>query len=251
MISLLKNIYRKLRLYYHRVKFYYTVNWTKTLYFNFKKFPFSMAKTLPVFFYGKVKLSSIKGEIIIQGKLKRGMIGFGQHYEKRTLYKGVAELFIDGKIIFKGYAQFGKDYFVYIGKNGCCEFGHMSALGSNGKLICIEKVTLGDYCRVSYESQIMDSNFHQMIDTQTGERFPITAPISLGGYNYIGNRVSIMSKTKTPDYCTVASNSLCNSDYSKLGTNILIGGIPAKLIRENISRDWEGERDLLDIWMGV
>ncbi len=251
MISLLKIIYRKLSGFYHRMKFYYTVNWTKTLYFNFKKFPFSVAKKLPVFFYGKVKFSSIKGEIIIQGKLKKGMVGFGHPYEKNTLHKGIAEIFIAGKIIFNGQFQFGKDYFVYIGNDGNCELGHMSSLGSNGKLICMEKVVLGNYCRIGAESQIMDTNLHQMIDTVTGERFPMTAPIYLGGYNYIGNRVSIMSKTKTLDYCTVASNSLCNSDYSKIGTNILIGGIPAKLIRENISRDWEGERELLDIWMSV
>lgn len=251
MIDFVKKIYGKLRRIHHKFKFYYSVNWTKTIYFNFKKFPFSTAKKLPVFFYGKVKFSSIKGEIIIQGKLKRGMVGFGHPYEKNTLHKGIAEVFIDGRMIFKGNAQFGKDYFVYIAKSGSCEFGYMSSLGSNGKLICVEKVTLGDYCRIGAESQIMDTNVHQMIDTITGEKFPMTAPICLGRYNYFGNRVSIMSKTKTPDYCTIASNSLCNSDYSKMGTNILLGGIPVKLIRENISRDWEGERELLEIWMRV
>jgi hypothetical protein len=60
-----------------------------------------------------------------------------------------------------------------------------------------------------------------------------------------------MQHTRTPDYCTVASNSVCNKDYSTLGNNILIGGIPAKLLRENISRDWESEKALLDRWLMV
>ena len=51
-----------------------------------------------------------------------------------------------------------------------------------------------------------------------------------------------MQKTSTPNYCTIASNTLCNKDYTALGENILIGGIPAKLLKENISRDWEGEK---------
>ncbi|MDR7210061.1 transferase [Flavobacterium piscis] len=211
-----------------------------------KKFPFSIAKKLPIFFYGKVKFTSIKGEVRIEGVIKRGMIGFGQPYEMKTLHEGTAEISIEGKIVFKGHMQFGKDYFVFIKENGYCELGNMSSLGSNGKLICIEKIVLGEYCRIGSESQIMDTNFHQMIDTLTGQKFPLTMPINLGSYNYFGNRVSIMSKTKTPDYCTIASNSLCNSDYSKIGTNILIGGIPAKLIRENISRDWERERYALE-----
>lgn len=246
MIDFLRNKYPKLRLIYQKRKFYCKVNWVKTIYFNWKKFPFSIAKKLPVFFYGKVKLTSIKGEIIINGTIKRGMIGFGQPYEMNTVYKGVSEFSVKGKMVFNGHVQFGKDFFIYIAEKGYCELGHLSSLGSNGRLVCVERIVLGEYCRIGSESQIMDTNFHQMVDTLTGERFPMTSPICLGNYNYTGNRVSIMSKTKTPDYCTIASNSLCNSDYSKIGINILIGGIPVKLIRENISRDWEGERDLLE-----
>jgi acetyltransferase-like isoleucine patch superfamily enzyme len=124
-------------------------------------------------------------------------------------------------------------------------------LGSYAKLICIERIVLGNYARFGSESQIMDTNFHQMIDTQTGEKFEMTAPIVIGNYNYVGSRVSVMQKTKTPDYCTVASNSLCNSDYTTSGSNILIGGIPAKFIKDSISRDWEGEKDSLDAYLIV
>lgn len=251
MIKMLCEYYGNLRTFYHKLKFYYSVNWTKTFYFNFKKFPFSIAKKLPVFFFGKVKFTSIKGEIIIKGTIKRGMIGFGQHYEMNTLHKGVAEISIKGKMVFNGHVHFGKDCFIYIGENGYCEIGHMSSLGSNGKLICVNKVVLGEYCRIGYESQILDTNFHQMLDTLTGERFPMTSPIFLGNYNYYGNRISIMAKTKTSDYCSIASNSVCNSDYSKMGINILIGGVPAKLLKNNISRDWEGEDEHLKIWMKV
>lgn len=246
MISLYKNIYSKSSGFYHKMKFYYTVNWTKTLYFNLKKFPFSVAKKLPVFFYGKVKFTNITGQIEINGDVKRGMIGFGQPYEMNTLHKGIAEIIISGKIIFKGHIQFGKDYFIFIAETGTCEMGHMSSMGSNAKLICIEKIVFGKFTRIGAESQIMDSNFHQMIDTKTGERFKMTSPIYLGNYNYFGNRVSIMQKTITPDYCSIASNSLCNSDYTNFGNNVLIGGLPAKLLKSNITRDWEGEQEILE-----
>lgn len=235
----------KLRFIYHRAKFYYSINWMKTLYFNFKKFSFQTAKKLPVIFYGKVKFQDISGEISIIAPVKRGMIGFGQPYEMNTLHKGIAEIFIQGKIVFKGHTQFGKDYFIYVGQNGYCEFGTMSSLGSNGKLICIEKIILGNYTRLGSDCQIIDTNFHQMIETTTNFKYKISGPIALGNYNYIGSRVSIMKDTISPNNCTIASNSLCNADYSPLGNNILIGGIPAKLLRVNISRDWESEKEIL------
>lgn len=239
----------KLRLLYNRLKFYYSVNWIKTLYFNFKKFPFETAKKLPVFFYGRVKFTSLSGEILINGPIRRAMIGFGQPYEMNTIHKGIAEINLSGTLTFNGHVQFGKDYFIYIKKDGFCEFGHMSSIASNGKVICVEKINLGNYARLGSECQLIDTNFHTMIDTQNGEIYKMTAPIQIGNFNFISNRVSIMKGTVTPDYCTIASNSLCTKDYSSLGENILIGGIPAKLLKNNISRDWKGELEDMDKWL--
>lgn len=251
MIEILKHNYRKAKSGYQKLKIYYSINWAKTLYFNFKKFPFSVAKQLPVFFYGNVKFTSIGGKIEIKGAIKKGMIGFGQPYEMNTLHKGIAEINILGTLIFTGHVQFGKDYFIYIGENGYCEFGHMASLASNAKLICIERIVLGNYARFGAESQIMDTNFHQMMDTQTGEKFKMTTPILIGNYNYASSRVTVLQGTNTPNFCTIASNSLCNADYTSLGSNILIGGIPAKFIKDSISRDWEGEKAALDNYMMV
>ncbi|MBP4137568.1 acyltransferase [Flavobacterium geliluteum] len=244
-------MYNKLRFWYHRFKFYYSINWTKTLYFNLKKFPFNIAIKLPVFFYGKVKFTSITGKIKIDAPIRKGMIGFGQSYEMNTIHKGIAEVNIAGTLIFKGQVQFGKDYFVYIKANAFCEFGHMSSLASSVKLICTNQIILGNYARFGSECQLIDTNFHQMINTKSGEIYEMTSPIQIGNYNFISNRVSIMKGTKTPDYCTIASNSLCTKDFNSWGNNILIGGVPAKLLRNNISRDWEGECKELDAYLTI
>ena len=235
MIKFLKKVY-------HWIKFQLSVNWVKTLYFNFKKLPFNIAAKLPVYFYGSVKFTSLKGKITIDAPIKRAMVGFGQAYEMKKKSKGISEFYLDGDLVFKGYCQFGKDYFIYIYKNAYSEFGNMSSLGANGKLICVNKVVLKDFARIGGESQLIDTTFHQMINTENGQKHPMSAPICIGSFNYIGNRVSIMAKTKTPNFCTIASNSLCNNDYTHFGENILIGGMPSKLLKENISRDWEGER---------
>jgi acetyltransferase-like isoleucine patch superfamily enzyme len=248
---MIQNSYRKYRSFYHKFQFYCKVNWIKTLYFNFKKFPFETAKRLPVFFYGRVKFTSINGEIQIDGKIQKGMIGFGQPYELNSAHKGIAEIFILGKLIFKGKFQFGKDCFVFVGENAVCELGNMASMASGGKIICTEKIVLGAYARFGSEAQIIDTNFHDLIDTQTGEKLQKSAPIFIGNCNFVSNRVSIMKGTQTPNFCTIASNSLCTKDYKALGANILIGGIPAQLIRSNISRDWEGEKQQLDDFLTI
>ena len=243
MIGFLRKIYRNFK---KKNRFFWSVNWIKTYYFNYKKFPYAIAKKLPVFFYGSVKLSSIKGEIKIEAPIKKAMIGFGQRYELVSQSKKTAQLVLDGTLTFKGHVQFGIDYFVYVASDAICEFGHLSSMASNGKIICKEKIILEECARIGSEAQLIDTNFHTMFNTETGERFLMNAPIKLGKYNFVSNRVTIMQGTITPNNCTIASNTLCNKDYTTLGENILIGGIPAKLLKENVSRDWEGEKERLE-----
>lgn len=251
IISLRKKMAKNIKIVYNKLKFYLQVNWIKTLYFNFKKFPFNVAKYLPVFFYGKVKFADISGIVEITAPIKKGMIGFGQPYEMNTLHKGVAEINISGNLVFRGHMQFGKDYFIFIGKDANCEFGHMSSLGTNAKIIAVESVILGNFARFGSECQIMDTNFHRMIDTITKEPYKLTKPVMIGNFNYIGTRVLIMPGTQTPNYCTITSNSMCNKNLSKLEENIMLAGIPAKLVKNNISRDWEKERDTLENYLRI
>jgi acetyltransferase-like isoleucine patch superfamily enzyme len=240
-----KKYLKKVKMFYHKMKFFMTINWVKTFYFNFKKFPFHVAIKTPVVFYGQVSFQSIKGQVVINGPIERGMIGFGQQFEINQKRKKVAEIFIEGKLIFNGPMHMGKDVFLYIAENATCEFGYMSCLGSEVRLICMHSIKLGEWTGIGYQSQVIDTNSHPMINTKTKERYPMTSPIVLGAYNAVSNRVSFMPGTKTSDFCVIASNSLCNKDYTPFGEHTLIGGIPAKLIKENYSRDWEYERELL------
>lgn len=242
MLSYARKIKKKL-------KVYRKVNWIKTLYFNFRMFPFAIACRLPVFFYGRVRFGNLTGTVAIEAPIRRGMIGFGQPYELKRRSAGIAELLLEGRMVFRGSVQFGIDYTVFVSRNATCTMGHMSSMGFASKLMCFDDVMFGDYARIGFESQIINSTVHQLLDTVSGERFPMTGKVVLGSFNYFGNRISIMKDTITPDYCIVASGSICNRDYRPLGQNVMIGGVPARLIRENISRDWESETGLLEEWI--
>lgn len=235
MINFAKKIYQKLR-------FLYSINWIKTIYFNFKMLPLDQAKLLPVIFYGSVKFSGLNGKVLINAPTIFGMVGFGQKYELISVSKKNAQLTINGNFIINGHIQFGIDYFVFIDKYATLNMGHLSSLGGSGKIVCFNSIIIGNHGRIGYESQVIDTSFHIMQDTLTGEEFPKTEKIIIGNYNYIGGRVSIMKSTITPNNCTVASNSLLTKNYSEFGENIMLGGIPAKLLKTNIKRAWDTEK---------
>ncbi|WP_147309549.1 acyltransferase [Marixanthomonas ophiurae] len=208
-------------------------------------FPFSTAIKLPVFFYGKIRFSNLDGEMIIDAPITKGMIGFGQHFEFPSTSKGTAELFLQGKMICKGNVHIGKDVCIKIIKGAVLEMGHMACFGSDVRVVCTNKIKLGNWAGIGYQSQLVDTNSHPMFNTETRENYPLHGEIELGSYNAVSNKVSIMLHTKTPNNCVIASNSLCNKDYSNLGENILLGGIPAKKIKDNFNRDWESEKEIL------
>lgn len=238
-------IKKKIRPFKKRLSLYIKVNWLATLYFNFKIFPFEIAMKLPVIFYGSIKFSDLSGSVSIQAPIKMGMIGIGQRFEKMTRSRGIAEISLLGNLVFKGHAHIGLDCFIHVGKEAYCEFGHMGCLGSNVKLICTEKIIIGNWAGIGYESQLVDTNSHPMMDKENNEYFPMGAPIIIGNYNSFSNRITVLPGTITPDNCVIASNSLCNRDYSPFGNYILIGGVPAKLLKQNYMRDWESEKEML------
>lgn len=240
MLAYLYKIIKKLKA---KIGFLISINWISTLYFNFKMLPYNQAKKLPFIFYGKVTFTSLKGRVIISVPAKFGMVGFGQRYEMIKVSRNSAQLELGGTLIINGYVQFGLDYVVVINDNAILEMGNFSSLGGNGKIICTINIQFGDFARIGFESQVIDSNFHQMKNLKTSEVSKMSDVIKIGSFNYIGNRVSIMSGAITPAYCTITSSSLCNKDFSKYGNNILIGGIPAKFIKDNITRCWDEEHE--------
>lgn len=236
---------------YRKIKSFLKVNWIKTVYINFKMLPFADARHFPIIIFGKCSIQSLTGKIIFRSPIEFGMLGLGQRYEVFSKESGKAELNIKGNLIIKNKAQFGYDYKIFIKKNATLTLGDMSSMASQGKIICTQNIVLGDFCRFGSECQIIDTNFHNLKDVKTNKIFNKANDICLGNFNFISNRVTVLGKTITSDYCTVASNSLLNKDYSSFGENVILGGVPAKLAKENIVRDWETEKEQLENYLTI
>lgn len=213
----------------------------KTLYINFRTLKFSEAIKLPIFVYGKVSFFNLGGTIEINAPLRTGMIEFGCMQGYFAGQKGGASILLakGTKLIFNGPCKFDLDYAIRITGNGVVNIGKCIGFGSETKIYCEEKISIGDYCRIPFGSTFMDTNYHYSIDTVEGIVHKKSAPIHIGSFNWIGNTSTIMKGTRTPDGAIIASKSFLNRDYIKLGNgeqNIVIAGSPAKIVRNNMSR---------------
>lgn len=215
-------------------------NWFAILYFNFKMLPFKQAIKLPFDFWGKVKFINLTGEIILDtNNIRRGMICIGLNHS--TLFPSYTSIInISGNITFNGTANIGRGIILEVNKGSKITVGNNVGIGALMKLISQECIVISENVSIGWECQILDSDFHFIRNIITNEIKVRKSKVLIGKNVWIGNRTSLVKGCILPDYTIVASNSLCNKDYSKENKNyITIAGTPAKIVAEGYERIFE------------
>ena len=223
---------------FERIFSYRYFNLWKTIYVNFRCLPFLQAVKFPVVIYGGVKIISLMGKIEIKSdKIKRRMLRLGakSHYE--FIHTNGSRLHIDGKLVIGEHIEFANGYQIVVTANSTLSLGSECYFGENLSLITHCNIEIGEATRIAYNSIVMDTDVHFLINTQSREVLKNVRPIRIGGMNWIGNGTRIMKGTVTPDWTIVTAGGFLNKDYSKIiSEGSIIGGSPAKLIREGQKR---------------
>lgn len=221
----------------------YSLFWS--IYANFRLFPFRVAIKMPILCSSKLTIRGFSGEYILDSEtIYPGMIRIG--ISQKILYrKGDSNTTITnhGKIIFRGSAQINSSSRLFVENGGLLDIGNEVVISNHTFVIVAKSVKIGEGTRVAHFSQICDSNFHFTEDLTSDLVYPRSASISIGRYNWIANRSIINKGTITPDYTIVSNGSLLSKDYSIIGENMVLAGQPAKVVKSNVRRVWDTERE--------
>lgn len=220
-------------------------NWLATLYFNFRMLPFSQAIHLPFDFAHSVRFASLKGKVMlnVEGPLHRAMIRVGGR-DSDIMSRHESVVTIDGVLEVRGDSiEIGNGVSLMISKGGHLLLNGKVRFGAMCKIFCFRYIEIAEENRIGWESQIYDTNFHVMRDCYTGLDIHPDGEVHIGSCNWIGNRCSICKGTYTPDRLIVASNSLLNRDYRSIPVNSMVAGQPARVVKSNVIRLFEG-RDI-------
>jgi acetyltransferase-like isoleucine patch superfamily enzyme len=139
-------------------------------------------------------------------------------------------LHINGKLIIKGKYSIGRGCRFDIGENAVVTIGNGGYMNCNTNLIIMHNLSIGDNCVISWNCQFLDDDFHEISYT---ERRKSENSIRIGNNVWIGCGVKIYKGTVIPNGCMIASDSIVKGVFYI--ENSLIGGIPAKVIKEEIN----------------
>jgi acetyltransferase-like isoleucine patch superfamily enzyme len=182
----------------------------------------------------------MKGEIKLISKAHTGMVRLG--IDGNALFAQIPRKFAwsnyGGTVEFGDGIIFNQGCALEIGQNATLSLHDNLYFGPLTRIACFDHITVGENSRFAWEIILMDTDFHSTINVNTGERSAITKPVIIGKNNWIGTRSFIMKGTHTPDFCIASGMSLLNKKYD-IPNYSLIGGIPAKFLKEGLYRDLE------------
>lgn len=118
---------------------------------------------------------------------------------------------------------------IIIGKRTFIGPAHIAAAENNSKVI------IGDDCMIGLRVQIRTSDSHSILSD--GKRVNYADPISIGNHVWICPESKIMKGVHLSDDTIVSTGTVVTRDF---GPNVLLGGVPAKVIKENVN--WDEKR---------
>lgn len=97
-------------------------------------------------------------------------------------------------------------------------------------------ITLGHNCLIADEVTFSVSDMHSVVDVDTNVRLNPARSIVLGHRVWIGARSTVLKGTTIGNGSFVGAHSLVRG---KFPTNVMIGGVPARILRTGVS--WRTE----------
>lgn len=100
------------------------------------------------------------------------------------------------------------------------------------------KIDIGKDCMFAYNIDLRTGDSHSIIDSITNKRINYAKNITIGDHVWIASHVSILKGSIISDNSVVATRAVVTRPFED--ENILIGGMPAKKLKENIN--WDRKR---------
>ncbi len=205
----------------------------KTIYFNLKYFPFKVAIKLPVLIGRKVFLSRMNGRVIINGPISTGLIQIGYGKVCITDFKrSRAILEIDGDLIFNGRAFIMQGCKINVMENAQLIIGDDFNMSVECVIIAQKKIQIGNSSGISWESLVMDTDFHHIYD-EDGVEFNQPKEIIIGDKVWVGCKCTLLKGAEIPSGSIVAANSMVTKKLS--GEKSIFGGNPIRTLKSNIT----------------
>ncbi|MBL0386396.1 acyltransferase [Tumebacillus sp. ITR2] len=142
------------------------------------------------------------------------------------LDRNVIQIGEGGVMEVDGSVTFGPGVRVLVGPNAKFKIGDRSYITANSKLIVKSELEIGSGCAISWDVQLMDTDFHY-----AAEGRPNTKKIKIGNNVWIGSRATILKGVTIGDGAIIAAGAVVTKDVAP---QQVVAGNPARVVKEAV-----------------
>ena len=211
-------------------RYFFETDFLKSLRFSLHYFPFREALRLPILVARGCRIIKFDGAVKAECPVRTGLIRLGYSglgtldpKYKRTLWE------LTGLIVLKGVACIGKGSRISVG--GELTLGDGFNITGGCTIICKKKIDIGANCLFSWDTLIMDTDFHPIYD-EDGRVVNEDRPVHIGDKVWIGCRSTVLKGAVIPDGSVIAAASTITRKLPK-GDSIY-GGVGGELLKTDI-----------------
>ena len=207
VIALAREVYRLLR-----------ASLLKTLGFRLSvRAPFASVYLFPQVHYFATRAARV---------LVKGQLRFGSRWKNHRYFP--SQLVLTGNAVLRveGYFQILSGSSVFVENGATLSILGNGYMNSHSGIVCTKEICIGDGVVIASRVLIQDCDFHTIDPAK-----PIAAPIVIGDKVWIGDGAKILKGVTIGTGAVIAAGAVVTRDVPAY---TLVGGVPAKVIRENV-----------------
>lgn len=136
----------------------------------------------------------------------------------------------NARMSVEGIVQIHRGTRVFIHDDAHLRIGHRSYINDCSTVTCFEKITFGSDCSISWNTNILDTNVHELtVDGQPRSR---SKPVTIGNHVWIGTGATILAGVVIGENAVVGAGSVVNSTVPD---GAVVAGNPARVVRTGVS----------------
>lgn len=181
-------------------------------------------KALRIRVFPKVHINT-ESSSVISG---HGSLGLGRKWDGLRYLASEFNIGRDATLILNGNFDVYTGFHISVSKGGTLTLGS-GYINNNVTIDCYKAISIGENVVISKGVTIRDSDNHAINSNKH-----ISAPIVIGNKVWIGLNVIILKGVHIGDGAVVAAGAVVTHDVP---SNALVGGVPAKIIKEGVHWD--------------
>lgn len=202
----------------------------KSFYVSWRLTSFKQAFKLPVKCRFNTKLLDTSGTLTGGGKLSVGFNHTGI-YDSR-LQRAIVN--IEGTLQIADRLNLGAGSRLEVGKNGTLIIKGLVANSAGLTICCHDRIEIGAKTVISWDTLIIDKDFHYIMNTDTGHTKQDHKPIIIGDGVWLCAGSKVLKGTTISNGCILSANSVATKTYEE--PNCLLMGNPAVVVKSHVTR---------------